>query len=205
MLPASNATLATAAGVDAEFVVANVYDAAEAIDRTAPEGWVTSTNLPSDAAIASFADDDSKMWIRVRSGVAVFPAAFSRGESFRITAFDAGGNQLGGYSETPEFPDDTNVEAIEIGDILGSIDTVDVDGNPVAIDGSGTTVLVYGASWCPPCDTVMTDVLPALEALGDDVTVYSISDTKEFNGSADLWPMSEDWPFTRLAPEAGVE
>ncbi len=63
-------------------------------------GWAHVSFMPAGTAVVSYTDDQQRLWMRPRSGAAVFPAEFEDGESFKVRAFDADGVLIGGWSET---------------------------------------------------------------------------------------------------------
>lgn len=172
---------------------------ASGVGYSAPTGWVQWDPLPSDTAVATFADSDQRLWITPRGGVAVFPAQFDDGERFTLQAFTADGELIGTVTETAQYGADAQTTNPQPGDDLGTLRGTDAAGGVVTIaPGDHATLFVYGANWCVPCAEAASTVLPALQDVGDAVDIHTIT---HYSDDTDTWPKDEDWPYPQFVPE----
>lgn len=163
-----------------------------------PTGWLNWDLLPPDTAVATFADSDTRYWMRPRAGVAVFPAQFDNGETFTIQALNADGELLRSHSETVRYESDPTV-GLKPGDQVGTFEGTDQTGQPLSFEPTGEqTVLLYGAEWCQGCQDGLAEVSQAIGQLPRSTRVASVS---QYNEDA-LWPTdTAAWPYPRVLSE----
>lgn len=161
-----------------------------------PTGPIYVSRLPATVAVVSYTDADQRYWVRPRGGVAAFPAVLNRSETYTIRAYAADGTVLG-----EESGDNTQGNApltylADPGEPLLPVPTLDEQGQPIEIMGRGRPlILVYGASWCTPCQTGIAEATAAIDALGDTVDVYAVPFQTD---GTDAWPQLVAWHHPRI-------
>ena len=164
---------------------------------TAPTGWVTWGPVSTSTAVVTFADSDQQLWMRPRAGVVVFPAQLDDGESFTLQALDANGQLVATRTETVSYGDDAAETNPAVGDNMGTIRGTGLDGQPLVIEPDGRpTALIFGASWCQPCQAGIDAVGQVLEDIATDIRIYSVP-----HYSDEAWPTDTDWSHPQLFPE----
>lgn len=159
-----------------------------------PTGPIYVSRLAATVAVVSYTDPDQRYWERPRGGVAAFPATLGRSDTYTIRAYAADGTVLGQVSgdDTEADPSPTDLA----GASLRPVPTFDEQGQPIEILGTGRPViLVYGASWCAPCQNEIADATAAIDALGDTVDVYAVP---YLTDGTDAWPLLDTWHHPRI-------
>ncbi len=151
--------------------------------------------LPSAVAVVSYADADQRWWVRPRGGVAAFPAQLTRNETYTMRAYSADGTVIGEQSGDSGPAADPRYLA-EVGERLLAVPTFDEHDQPVTLGAAGRpTILLYGGSWCPPCQDHLAEVVSTLDALGDTVDVYAVPFAEQEPGT---WPQLAAWHYPRI-------
>ncbi len=175
---------------------ADPFAAGGGVAVASPTGPVFVNHLPRSVAVVSYGDADRRWWIRPRGGVAAFPADLLPGEHYTVRAYAADGTVLteqGGDNTLASSPLE---DPADPGELLLPVPTEDEHGQPVDLGGSGRPViLVYGGSWCAPCERGIADVTAVLDALGDTVDIYAVPSPSD---AADAWPQLDAWHHPRI-------
>lgn len=169
----------------------DVFD--QGVAGSFPTGPIYVSRLPAAVAVVSYTDADQRFWERPRGGVAAFPAVVNRIATYTIRAYAADGTVLGEVSGDDTLADTSSADP---GETLLPVPALDERGRPVEIMGKGRPViLVYGASWCRPCQDEIADATAAIDALGDTVDVYAVPYQTD---GTDAWPQLDAWQHPRI-------
>lgn len=169
------------------------------VSRIAPVGNVV-WRVTADTAVVSFVSDDTRLWTRPSGGNAIFATAFDNGEAFTVQALDVDGSVIGEYSDTVRYGEGDEfgmpMTSPQIGDgfFIAGVDDADGKLKTVQPDGS-PLVLLFGATWCLPCQAVAEAGLPLVDALDPSVRVLLVP---SFMQPDQTWPTDPAWDQPRI-------
>lgn len=112
-----------------------------------------------------------------------------------MRAYSADGTVIGEQSGDSGPATDPRYLA-DVGERLLAVPTFDERDQPVTLGAAGrATILVYGASWCAPCQDHLAEAMSALDALGGTVDVYAVPFAEREPGA---WPQLVGWHHPRI-------